>query len=67
MKLVPVTKIDERNIKKKFENDVMSANSDVIVIFRVYCQFGATQNLDSGSIASNTYIYINSNLLSYKN
>ena len=35
MKLGPVTKLDERNktTSKKFDDDVMSANCDVMVIF----------------------------------
>ena len=38
-------------------------NCDFIVI---YGQFGAVQKLDSGRIACKTYVFINSNLLSYK-
>ena len=35
MKLGPVTKLDERNktTSKKFDDDVMSANCDVMFIF----------------------------------
>ena len=38
MKLGPVTKLDKRNkvTLKKFDDDVISANSDVIVIFPIY-------------------------------
>ena len=45
MKLRPVTKIDKRNKKpqEKFDDDVMMENYDVIVIFSIYGQFGATQ------------------------
>ena len=48
MKLGPVTKLHKRKKKtsKKFGNDVMSANCDVIVIFSIYDQFGAIQNPD---------------------
>ena len=69
MKLGPVTKLDKRNkiTSKKFDDDVMSANSDVIVIFPIYGQFGAIRKPDSGRIVCKTYIFINSNLLSYKN
>ena len=45
----------------------MSVNCDVIVIFPIYGQFGAIRKLDSGRIVCKTYIFINSNLLSYKN
>ena len=69
MKLGPVTKLDKKNNKtsKKFENDVMSENCDVIVIFPIYGQFGAIRKPDSGRIACKIYIFIISNLLSYKN
>ena len=45
----------------------MSANCEVIVIFQIHGQFGAIRKLDSERIVSKTYIFINSNLLSYKN
>ena len=45
----------------------MSVNCDVIVIFSIYSQFGAIQKPDSGRIAYKSYIFINSNLLSYEN
>ena len=68
MKLGPVTKLDKRNktTSKKFDDDVMSENCDVIVIFPIYGQFGAIRKPDSGRIVCKTYIFINSNLLSYK-
>ena len=44
----------------------MSTNSDVIVI-PIYCQFGAIQKPHSGRIGCKTYIFIKSNILSYKN
>ena len=59
MKLGPVTKVGKRN--------AMSENCNVIAIFPVYGQFGAIRKLDSGCIVCKTYIFINSNLLSYKN
>ena len=42
MKLGPVAKIDKRNktTSKKFHVDVVSENCDVIVIFRIFGQFG---------------------------
>ena len=69
MKLGPVTKIDKRNktTLKKFDDDVMSANCDVIVIFPFYGQFGEIRKPDSVRIVCKTYFFIKSNLLSYKN
>ena len=69
MKVGPVTKLDKRNTatSKKAEYDVMSANCDLLVIFPIYGQFGATWKPDSGREVCKTYIFINSNLLSYKN
>ena len=45
----------------------MSANCYVIAIFPIYGQFGTAWKPDSGRIVCKTYIFINSNLLSYKN
>ena len=45
----------------------MSKNCDVIAIFSIYGQFGAIWKPDSGRIVCKTYIFINSNLFSYKN
>ena len=71
MKLGPVTKPDKRNTKmskkKKFNNDVRSENCDVIVTFKIYGQIWAIQKPKSGCIVCKTYIFIRSNLLSYKN
>ena len=69
MKLGPVTKFDKRNKKtsKKFDENVMSASCDVIVIFSIYSQFGAIWTSNSGRIVCKTYIFINTILLSYKN
>ena len=43
MKLAPVTKLHKRNTttSKKIDDDVMSANYDVIVIFLINDQFRA--------------------------
>ena len=51
MKLGPVTKLDKRNKTptKKFDDNVMSANCDVIVIFPIFGQLGAIRKPDSGS------------------
>ena len=69
MKLGPVTKLDNRNktTSKKFDVDVMSENFDVIVIFQIFCQFGAVWRPDSGQRVCKIYVFINSNLLLYKN
>ena len=45
----------------------MSANCDIIVFFPIYGQFGLIQKLDFKRIVRKTYIFIKSNLLSYKN
>ena len=49
MKLGPVTKLDKRNkiTSKKIDVDIMSENCDVIVIFRIFGQFGAVRRPDS--------------------
>ena len=63
------TKPDKRNksTSKKFDVDVMSENCNGIAIFPIYGQFGAIWKPDSGRIVCKTYIFIISNLLSYKN
>ena len=68
-KLGPVTKLDKRNktTSKKVNDDVMSANYDVIVVFPIFGQFGAIPKPDSGRIVCKTYFFIKSNLLSYIN
>ena len=69
MKLGPVPKLDKTNkiTSKSFDDDVISTNCDVIVVFPIYSQFGTIQKPDSIGIACKTYIFIKSNLLSYKN
>ena len=69
MKHGPVTKIEKRKKKcqKKFDDNVMSVNCEVIVIFSIYGQFGAIRKPGSGRIVCKTYIFINSSFLSYKN
>ena len=49
-KLGPATKFDKGNKTRstKFDDDVMSENSDVIVIFLISGQFGAIQKPDPG-------------------
>ena len=69
MELGRVTKLDKRNKtpSKKFDDEVMSENYNVIVISPIYGQFGAIPKPDSGRIVYKTNIFINSNLLFYKN
>ena len=69
MKLGSVTKIDKRNksTSKIFDDDVTSENCDAIIIFSLYGQFGDIRKPDSRHRVHNTYVFINSNLLSYKN
>ena len=68
MKHEPVNKLDTRNTatSKKNDDDVMSANCEAIVFFPIYGQFAAILKPDSGRMVYKIYIFINSNLLSYK-
>ena len=52
MNHAPVTKLEKRKktTPRKFNDDVMSANCDVHVIFPIYGQFGTIRKLDSGRI-----------------
>ena len=45
----------------------MQENCDVFDIFSIYSEFGGIQNLDFARILCKTYIFTNSNPLSYKN
>ena len=56
MKLGPVAKLDKKNktTSKNFGNDVITSNCYVIVIFPIYCQFGAIRKPDSGRIVCKT-------------
>ena len=45
----------------------MSTNYDVILFFQIYGQFAAIRRPDFRSMVYKTYIFINNNLLSYKN
>ena len=69
MKLGSVTKLDMRNTtkSKKIDDNVMSTNFDAIVLFLIYGQFVDTEKPESGGMVYKTCIFINSNLLSYKN
>ena len=59
MKLGPVTKLDKTNktTSKKFDDDVMSKNCDIIIIFPIYGQFGAIWKLDSARIVCKNIKY----------
>ena len=63
MKLGAVTKLDKRNktTSKKFDNDVISENCDVICIFRNFGHFGAVRKPDSGHRVCKSYVFSNSN------
>ena len=69
MKLGPVTKLDKENktTSKKCEVDIMSIICDVIVTFGIFGQFGAVWRPDSGHRVCKSYVFSNSNHLSYKN
>ena len=65
MKLRLVTKTDKRNpvtLKKL----TMSVNCDIFVILPIYGQFRPIWKPDSGRM-THTYIFINSDLLPYRN
>ena len=71
MKHGPVTKLDKRKKttskkKKKIITMTSCPKSNVITIFSIYGQFGIIQKLDSRHIVCKTYIFINSNVLSYR-
>ena len=69
MKLGPVTKLDKKNktTSRKFVDDVMLANFDVIVIFSIFGQFAVIWRPYSRRIVCKTYIFTKSNRLHYKN
>ena len=69
MKLGPVTKLDKRKMAtpKIFDDDAMSTDYDIIDIFQVNGQFRGIGKLHSGRMVCKIYIFINSNILSYKN
>ena len=68
MKLEPVTKLDNKNTRtsKNPDDDVVLAHHDVIVIFSICVSFVTTWNPNSGLMVYGSYIFINSNFLSYK-
>ena len=66
MKLGPVTILDKRNTVRSKKVDEFSESCEVIIIFPIYSQFGVIRKPDSGRINYKTYIFNNSNHLSYK-
>ena len=68
MKLGPVNKLYKTNkaTLKRFGNDVMLADCDVIIIFPIYGPLGAIQKPDCGHVICKTYIFINSNFILQK-
>ena len=64
VKTGPVTKPDKRNkiTSKKFDDDAMLENCDVMIIFPIYGQFWAIPNPESECTVCKTYILISSNL-----
>ena len=62
-----VTKLDKTNTttSNKFDDDLMSANCDAIAFFSIYGQI--ILKPDYGRMLYKTYIFINNDLLSYKN
>ena len=65
MKLGPVTKLDKRNktTSKNFDNNVMSGDCDIIVIFWIFGQFGAVRRPDSQHRVCKSCVFSNSYLL----
>ena len=68
MKLGQLTKLDKTNTTtlRRIDDKVMSTNCDVIIFFQIYGQFTAIQKPNSGQMVYEVYIFIKSNLLSYK-
>ena len=68
MKHGPVTKIEKGKTatSKYFDGDVVSVNFHVIVFIPIYGQFAAIWKPDSGCTVYDTYIFSNSNILSYR-
>ena len=69
MKFGPVTNLDKINkaTSNKSDDGTILVSCDVFVIFPIYRQLGAIWKTDSGRMICKTYIFINGNILSYKN
>ena len=68
MEFGPVTKFDKRDktTSKNFDVYIMSEKCDVVVIFRIFGQFGAVRRPDSEHRICKSYVFSNSNLLFYE-
>ena len=70
MKLRPESKLDKKNTKTSnvltMTFWIKSASRYIIVVYSIYQKFGAIRKPASVSTVCNTYIFINSKLLSYK-
>ena len=53
-------------MSENYKRDLWLMNVNYKRDFFIYGQFGAIRKPDSGRIVCKTYIFINSNLLSYK-
>ena len=64
-----VTKLGKRKktTSKKIRDDDMSEICGILVIFSIFCQFGAIWKLDSGHRVCKIYVFNNSNPSSCKN
>ena len=51
---------------RKYDDEALSANYDVINIFPIYSGYAAIQNEDCRCLVYDSYIWSNSTLLSYK-
>ena len=58
---------ERRQCQKKFNEDFVLVDFKIIVIFAIYDQFVPTRKPESGRIVCKSYIFIDSNLLSYEN
>ena len=68
VKLGPVTKLDKKARQyQKVWRWCYIGICEAIVIFWIYDQFEVIRKSESGRIVCETYIFINSNFLSYKN
>ena len=68
IKFVTATKLDKGNkTRSKNDDDVMTRNCDVIVMFLISGQFGSIWKPDSRRTLCETYNFIDSDLLSYQN
>ena len=69
MKVGLATKLGKKKTttSKKIRDDHMSKNCGIIVIFSIFCQFGAIWKSDSGCRVRKIYVFNNSNPSSHKN